>query len=42
MSKAVVESVFVPCDRAIEVSLSEVEYVSRSFPCFFVFEEVLV
>jgi hypothetical protein len=42
MSKVVVESVFVPFERAIEVSSSEVESVSRSFPGFFVFEEVLV
>jgi hypothetical protein len=42
MSKVVVESVFVPCERAIEVWSSEVGSVSRSFPGLFVFEEVLV
>jgi hypothetical protein len=35
MSEVVVESVFVPCERAIEVSSSsEVGLVSRSFPVF--------
>jgi hypothetical protein len=42
MSEVVVESVFVPCERAIEVSSSEVGLVSRSFPGGFVLEEVLV
>jgi hypothetical protein len=42
MSEVVVESMFVPCERAIEVSSSEVGSVSRPFPGLFVFEEGLV
>jgi hypothetical protein len=34
MSEVVVESMFVPCERAIEVLPSEVGSVSRSFPGF--------
>jgi hypothetical protein len=34
MSEVVVESVFVSCEWAIEVSSSEVGSVSKSFPVF--------